>query len=74
MFCQFLDIDFKFSGESLAHSLNYVILQAFFAGDRTKSMHSMEDALQLFIKLGNQKAIGVAYNNVRKEIQCIFIC
>lgn len=28
---------------------------AFFAGDRTQSYHSMEDALNLFMKLGNQK-------------------
>ena len=38
---------------------------AFFAGDRTQSYHCMEDALSLFLKLGNQKAIGVANNNVR---------
>jgi hypothetical protein len=31
---------------------------AFFAGDRTQSFLAMEDALQLFMKLGNQKAIG----------------
>ena len=37
---------------------------AFFAGDRTKSFVSMEDALNLFSKLGNQKAIGVANNNL----------
>ncbi|CAB9506181.1 expressed unknown protein [Seminavis robusta] len=37
---------------------------AFFAGDRTQSFHSMEDALNLFVKLGNQKAIGVANNNL----------
>ncbi|CAB9497324.1 expressed unknown protein [Seminavis robusta] len=37
---------------------------AFFAGDRTQSCHAMEDALALFMKLGNQKAIGVANNNL----------
>lgn len=43
---------------------------AFFAGDRTQSYHSMEDALSLFVKLGNQKAIGVANNNVSKHSDC----
>jgi hypothetical protein len=38
---------------------------AAFLGDRTRSYKVMEDALALFEKLENQKAVGVANNNVR---------
>jgi hypothetical protein len=38
---------------------------AAFLGDRTRSYKVMEDALALFEKMENQKAVGVANNNVR---------
>lgn len=37
---------------------------AFLAGDRQKSYRVMQDALDLFVKMGNQKALGVANNNI----------
>ncbi|CAB9515800.1 expressed unknown protein [Seminavis robusta] len=37
---------------------------AFFKGDRTRSYKVLEDALDLFVKMGNQKALGVANNNL----------
>lgn len=33
-------------------------------GDRNKSYRIMEDALDLFVRMGNQKALGVANNNL----------
>lgn len=38
---------------------------AFLRGDRTRSYKVVEDALALFEKMENQKAVGVANNNVR---------
>lgn len=37
---------------------------AFFKGDRSKSYKVLEDALQLFEQMGNQKALGIANNNL----------
>ena len=45
---------------------------AFFKGDRTRSYRVMEDALALFEKMENQKALGVANNNVRRRPRCTF--